>query len=297
MRKNPQTRSISYALTLVLLLLCAGCGQKSTIPHPVIAMPGEEITANVSLDNAELDTSVKTAPVYRMIVPTQAELEGQIASVARLEDATETWLVGDEKYYSFADGCMVTVNSAIGFWSYTQELDFSQPTDLPDDAAAKELAKSFILENKLLDAVDPDDLTVQYTTTGDKLQGTEQILEKTVTYFPDLEGTPVYGLYRISVDIGDGGEIVGVRKQANPAEYVTNVPVKSEEEIREAVANQDYSLNPGENPTNAEFKAEKGYGAYYCDANSAYLLPVYVIVGGEGDRAFDLMMDDQAEDE
>ena len=179
--------------------------------------------------------------------------------MARLEDASETWLTGDDRYYSFDDGRMVTVNSDIGFWSYTREFDFSQPIDLPDDAEAKALAEAFILENKLLDTVDPDNLTVQYTTTGDKLQGTEQILEKTVTYFPDLDGTPVYGLYRISVTIGDRGEIIGVQKQANPAEYAAEVTVKSEEEIRAA----------------------------------AYLLPVYVIVGGEGDRAFDLMMDYQ----
>ncbi len=293
MRKpHPAILSI---LTLAIVLLCTACGQQSAIPHPVIAMPGEEITAAVSLENAELDTSAKTAPVYRMLVPTKAELEAQIASVARLEDAAETWVTGDEKYYSFADGRTVTVNSAVGFWSYDRELDFSPPENLPDDAAAKELARAFILENQLLDEVDPDDLTVQYTTTGDKLQGTEQVLWKTVTCLPDLDGTPVYGLYRVSVDIGDGGEIVGVRKQANPAEYVADVPVKTEAEIREAVANQDYSLNPGENPNNAEFVATKGYGAYYCDANSAYLLPVYVIVGGEGSGAFDLMMDYQTE--
>lgn len=287
---------ILFALTLVLLLLFTGCGQQSTISHPVIAMPGEEITAAVSLEKAELDTSAKTAPVYRMLVPNKAELEAQIASVAKLEDASETWVTGDEKYYSFGDGRTVTVNRTIGFWSYTREFDFSPPEDLPDDASAKELARSFILENQLLDEVDPDDLTVQYTTTGDKLHGTEQVIQKTVTCFPDLDGTPVYGLYRVSVDIGDGGEIVGVRKQANPAEYVTDVPVKTEAEIREAVANQDYSLNPGENPASAEFVAAKGYRAYYCDAHSAYLLPVYVIVGGEGSGAFDLMMDYQTED-
>ena len=291
MRKPRRPRIFSRAL--VLLLLCAGCGQKSDIPHPVIAMPGEEITADVSLDGAELDTTAKTEAVYRMLVPSKAELEAQIASVARLEDASETWLTGDDRYYSFDDGRMVTVNSDIGFWSYTREFDFSQPVDLPDDAEAKALAEAFILENQLLDTVDPDNLTVQYTTTGDKLQGTEQILEKTVTYFPDLDGTPVYGLYRISVTIGDQGEIVGVQKQANPVEYAAEVTVKSEAEIRAAVFNQDYSLNSGENPKNAEFTASKGYAAYYCDANSAYLLPVYVIVGGEGDRAFDLVMDYQ----
>ena len=288
--------TILSALTLVLLLLFTGCGQQSDIPHPVIAMPGEEITAEVSLEKAELDTSSKMAPVYRMLVPTRAELDAQIASVAKLEDASETWVTGDERYYSFADGGTVTVNRAIGFWSYTRELDFSPSEDLPDDAAAKELARAFILENKLLDDVDPDDLTVQYTTTGDKLQGTEQVIQKTVTCLPDLDGTPVYGLYRISVDIGAGGEIVGVRKQANPAAYVADVPVKTEAEIRDAVANQDYSLNPGENPSSAEFVAAKGYRAFYCDANSEYLLPVYVIVGGEGSGEFDLMMDDQAED-
>lgn len=291
MEQKSRTRMIFHAL--ILLLLLAGCGEKTDIPHPVIAMPGEEITANVSLDSAELDTAAKTEAVYRMLVPSKAELEAQIASVARLEDVSETWLTGDDRYYSFDDGRMVTVNSAIGFWSYTREFDFSQPADLPDDAEAKALAEAFILENQLLDTVDPDNLTVQYTTTGDKLQGTEQILEKTVTYFPDLDGTPVYGLYRISVTIGDRGEIIGVQKQANPAEYAAEVTVKSEEEIRAAVSNQDYSLNPGENPANAGFAAEKGYAAYYCDANSAYLLPVYVIVGGEGDRAFDLMMDYQ----
>ncbi len=286
--------SILFALTLVLLLLFTACGQKSTIPHPVIAMPGEEITAAVSLEEAELDTAAKTAPVYRMLIPTKAELEAQIASVARLEDASETWVTGDERYYSFADGRTVMINRTVGFWSYTRELDFSPPEDPPDDAAAKELARAFILEHQLLNEVDPDDLTVQYTTTGDKLQGTEQVIRKTVTCLPDLDGTPVYGLYRISVDIGTGGEIVGVRKQANPAEYVADVPVKTETEIREAVANQDYSLNPGENPASAEFVATKGYGAYYCDAYSAYLLPVYVIVGGEGSGEFDLMMDYQA---
>ena len=291
MRKPHPT--ILSALTLALLLLFTACGEQSDIPHPVIAMPGEEITANVSLDGAELDTTAKTEAVYRMLIPSKAELEAQIASVARLEDASETWLTGDDRYYSFDDGRMVTVNSDIGFWSYTRGFDFSQPIDLPDDAEAKALAEAFILENKLLDTVDPDNLTVQYTTTGDKLQGTEQILEKTVTYFPDLDGTPVYGLYRISVTIGDRGEIIGVQKQANPAEYAAEVTVKSEEEIRAAVSNQDYSLNPGENPKNAEFAASRGYAAYYCDASSAYLLPVYVIVGGEGDRAFDLMMDYQ----
>lgn len=293
--RKPYHRIIS-ALPLVLLLLFTACGSKSTIPHPVIAMPGEEITAAVSLENAELDTSVKTAPVYRMLVPTKAELDAQIASIARLEDASETWVTGDEKYYSFADGRTVTVNSAVGFWSYTRELDFSLPENLPDDAAAKELARAFILEHQLLHEADPDDLTVQYTTTGDKLQGTEQVIRKTVTCFPDLDGTPVYGLYRVSVDIGGGGEIVGVRKQANPAEYVADVPVKTEAEIREAVANQDYSLNPGENSASAEFVAVKGYGAYYCDAYSDYLLPVYVIVGGAGSGEFDLMMDYQAEE-
>ena len=291
MRKPQRPRIISRAL--VLLLLCAGCGQKSDIPHPVIAMPGEEITANVSLDGAELDTTAKTEAVYRMLIPSKAELEAQIASVARLEDASETWLTGDDRYYSFDDGRIVTVNSDIGFWSYTRELDFSQPDDLPDDATAKKLAEAFILENKLLDEVEPDSLIVQDTTTGDKLHGTEQVLQKTVTYLPDLDDMPVYGMYRISVTIGDRGEIVGVRKQANPAEYVADIPVKTEEEIRTAVSNQDYSLNPGENPISGTFAASRGYGAYYCDANSAYLLPVYVIVGGEGDSAFDLIMDYQ----
>ena len=93
---------------------------QSVISHPVIAMPGEEITAEVSLEKAELDTSAKTAPVYRMLVPTKAELDAQIASVAKLEDASETWVTGDERYYSFADGGTVTVNRAIGFWYYTR---------------------------------------------------------------------------------------------------------------------------------------------------------------------------------
>lgn len=291
MRKLQRPRIFSRAL--VLLLLCAGCGQKSDIPHPVIAMPGEEITASVSLSHAELDATAETAAVYRMIVPTKAELEMQIASIVSLEDAAETWLAGDDRYYSFDDGRMVTVNSAIGFWSYTRELDFSQPDDLPDDVTAKKLAEAFILENKLLDEVEPDSLIVQDTTTGDKLHGTEQILQKTVTYLPDLDDMPVYGMYRISVTIGDRGEIVGVRKQANPAEYVADIPVKTEEEIRTAVSNQDYSLNHGENPISGTFAASRGYGAYYCDANSAYLLPAYVIVGGEGDSAFDLIMDYQ----
>ena len=129
MRKLQRPRIFSRAL--VLLLLCAGCGQKSDIPHPVIAMPGEEITASVSLSHAELDATAETAAVYRMIVPTKAELEMQIASIVSLEDAAETWLAGDDRYYSFDDGRMVTVNSAIGFWSYTRELDFSQPDDQP----------------------------------------------------------------------------------------------------------------------------------------------------------------------
>ena len=109
MRKPHPT--ILSALTLALLLLFTACGEQSDIPHPVIAMPGEEITANVSLDGAELDTTAKTEAVYRMLIPSKAELEAQIASVARLEDASETWLTGDDRYYSFDDGRMVTAVS------------------------------------------------------------------------------------------------------------------------------------------------------------------------------------------
>lgn len=141
--RNPH-HSILSALTLARLLLFTGCGQQSDIPHPVIAMPGEDDHGGgVPGESGTGTPPRRRAPVYRMLVPTKAELEAQIASVAKLEDASETWVTGDERYYSFAgrgDGDgeprhrLLVLHPGAGF---------SPSEDLPDDAAAKELARAF----------------------------------------------------------------------------------------------------------------------------------------------------------
>ena len=287
--------------SVAVLIACTGCGQEISIPHPVIAMPGEAIDVDVYMDQASLDTSNDSESVYRMIVPSNSDIEAQIGSVVSIESANDTWVAGDDTYYSFDDGKMVTVNSNIGFWSYTTEYEFSDDICLPVDAAVIEIAKEYILENKLMDSVDSNEMVINYTTTGDSLEGTERIIEKTATYFPSINGVPVYGLYRISITVGNQGEITGVLKQANPVEYVSSVPVKNEAAILEAVTNKEYSLNASANSGGEDLVASAGYAAYYCDAYSDYMLPVYVIIGGETDNdespTFDLIMDYQLNDE
>lgn len=294
-------RFSSMCFAVTVLMACTGCNQKISIPHPVIAMPGEAIDVDVYMGQASLDISNDTEPVYKMIVPSISDIEAQIGSIVSIESANDSWVAGDDTYYSFDGGKMVTVNSNIGFWSYTKEYEFSDDISLPDDATVIEIAKEYILENKLMDSVDSNEMVINYTTTGDSLEGTEKIIEKTATYFPNINGVPVYGLYRISITVGNQGEITGVLKQANPVEYVSSVPVKNETEILETVTSKEYSLNASENSEGEDLIASTGYAAYYCDAYSDYMLPVYVIVGGESNNnespTFDLIMDYQLNDE
>lgn len=285
---------------LIFSIFLSGCGTADvTIPHPIISLPGGETDIPVNLDSASLQNTGNTQAVYEMIVPSVEELTLQIGSVATLSDAETSWVAGENKFYSFEDGSVVTLDESLGFWSYSQVTNYSSDIMLPSDDEAKMIACEYIEETGLFDDVNIDELIVSYSTTGlDVEAGGERVIEKTVSYFPTVNDMPVYGLYRVAVTIGDQGTIIGVLKQANPVNYVGDVVVKTESEIVEDVVKKNYSLNYSGVQCD-ELVAEEGYEAYYCDAYSPFLLPTYVISGateeGSGESTFDLILDYQPE--
>ncbi len=149
---------------------------------------------------------------------------------------------------------------------------------LPDEAKAKELSLSFI-KNVGLAPEDMKELKMMHSgglRASDA--GSENVTDllRTITYGRMLNGVPVYGAgSKIVVNVGNNGEIVGVKSRWKQVEKTASKQVKTASLIsaKEAEVQMQRKLI-SDYGKDAKFKIKDMYLAYY-DGGENFIQPAY----------------------
>gem|GEM_PF-5997519 len=118
-----------------------------------------------------------------------------------------------------------------------------------------------------------DSGVLSYTTDGD-----EKILQKDVIFYPTVDGKNVYGIFRTTVGIGEGGKTVYFSKQSFEPKAGGEVKLKSIDEVKQSISKGEFISNAaGASGTATITDYEL---CYYCDGvvkdGKLYVQPVYV---------------------
>lgn len=179
-------------------------------------------------------------------------------------------------------GFSVAGDGINGYWSITRDRELEGfPEHLPTDEEAAAKAEAFIREHRLFSGeLGEPVISRDYSGQGKERRD----LNVRVSFFPSIQERPVYGRYRITLILGDHGEIEGVFKTASPVGAGKETALKSQEEVRREVENHPEHLGF------AQSSLEQGEGvvtrcrlAYYVDGNGpGYAYPIYVLEDEDG---------------
>ena len=144
---------------------------------------------------------------------------------------------------------------------------------MPTDAQAQQIAAKEIADSGLKIGSTSDSGVLSYTTDGD-----EKILQKDVIFYPTVDGKNVYGIFRTTVGIGEGGKTVYFSKQSFEPKAGGEVKLKSIDEVKQSISKGEFISNAaGASGTATITDYEL---CYYCDGvakdGKMYVQPVYV---------------------
>ncbi len=283
-----------FALPVAAVVL--GCAfmlrPASSLPAPRLPVRGSESKTEYSFSSAVQFPEISQAKLYSLQVGSPEDITGQAESVLQVENIEEYQVYpaaeGVGALYQLEDKALtVTIEPSNGFWDFTkndsEEDDLKVPENLPTDEEAVAIAKEFIEEHQLFSGKLGEPVITHSYTGSDEL-GNRQNLDVTVMFLPPIDGNDVYGLYRITTVIGENGVIRDFFKQASPAEYAGDVPLKTKEQVIAEVLG-----HPGDVSSTADgIKAGEITGRklkYYVDGaaveGKSYAYPIYVPTGKE----------------
>ncbi len=273
-------------------------------PHPNIVRPGNDI----KLENITFSKQIKqpvdtTKKVYKNIVDLQSSLDlaSQCLNYDLLKEDYKK-LPGNEtiRKYVIPTG-EVYVEEDTGYWSYTStaydSLIQSEEKAIVSDNTLLKKTRDFI-ETYNICKNDTYNLNVTETTTGG-WNSDEQILAKDVYVFPNINDTPVYGVYRFVLSYDMDGEIIAIKSFFNPAAVYQNVPLKKSAELESMIKTGECSINAESSMEKVDIKSIDI--AYYADSSpnekgEFYIYPVYVLnadgvtIDGQS-KSFDIFVD------
>lgn len=291
------------ALLLAVLMLAAlcACGSDATLTavHPDIAQPGADAQAELSLPaDLSIESAGKTATIYEL-ANDQSIAEKQIAACFDFDlSAAEKTSDSLSDYYTI-DGYRADIEKGIGYWSVIKlNPDPVKSGASMTDEKALEIANALFDKGGLwAEKIDNVKIVDQYDLNEDGVYG---VSEKSVFYYPQIDGKSVSGRYRININVSLDGSINSVYYLVSPISSSASVNLKSSSEISSDVKSENYSASFSENLTAAKLNdCELGYYADGVAHNGkTYLFPVYIMTG-EGTNAageketFDIIIDAQ----
>lgn len=298
MRHNKFTALLLAAL--MLFALCA-CGNDATLTavHPDIAQPGADAQAELSLPaDLSIESAGKTATIYELA-------NDQESAVKQIEACFDFDLSAAEKTsdslsdYYIIDGYRADIEKGIGYWSVIKlNPDPVKSGASMTDEKALEIANALFDKGGLwAEKIDNVKVVDQYDLNEDGVYG---VSEKSVFYYPQVDGKSVSGRYRININVSLDGSINSVYYLASPTSSSASVSVKSSSELSSDLQSKNYSASFSGDLTDAKITDCKlGYYADGVEHNGkTYLFPVYIMTG-EGTNAagekekFDIIIDAQ----
>lgn len=201
-------------------------------------------------------------------------------------------------YYTI-DGYRADIEKGIGYWSVIKlNPDPVKSGASMTDEKALEIANALFDKGGLwAEKIDNVKIVDQYDLNEDGVYG---VSEKSVFYYPQIDGKSVSGRYRININVSLDGSINSVYYLVSPISCSASVNLKSNSEISSDVKSANYSASFSGDLTDA--KITDCTLKYYADGvahnGKTYLFPVYIMTG-EGTNAageketFDIIIDAQ----
>lgn len=266
--------AVIAALMLILLASCTGKTNTVVVPAIQFAAPGaEEIAPPEMASSIKLDST--TMQVYYIDIPDGETMFKEFNSVSEIaSDNVELVRKTDDGYwmYKVGEGTLL-IDTSAGSWTYSTPLPSAAPDNMPTDAQAQQIAAKEIADSGLKIGSTSDSGVLSYTTDGD-----EKILQKDVIFYPTVDGKNVYGIFRTTVGIGEGGKTVYFSKQSFEPKAGGEVKLKSIDEVKQSISKGKFISNAaGASGTATITDYEL---CYYCDGvvkdGKLYVQPVYV---------------------
>ncbi len=267
--------------------------------HPDIAQPGTDAQAELSLpSDLSIEAAGETAALYELDND-QSIAEKQIAACFDFDlSAAEKTSDSLSDYYTI-DGYRADIEKGIGYWSVIKlNPDPVKSGASMTDEKALEIANALFDKGGLwAEKIDNVKIVDQYDLNEDGVYG---VSEKSVFYYPQIDGKSVSGRYRININVSLDGSINSVYYLVSPISSSASVNLKSSSEISSDVKSANYSASFSGDLTDA--KITDCTLKYYADGvahnGKTYLFPVYIMTG-EGTNAageketFDIIIDAQ----
>ena len=283
---------------LVLAALCA-CGDGGTqAVRPELAQSGGAGAELTLPDDVSVGSPGETASLYELKMDKEtsvSQIERCLGiDLSKAEEKTNT--LGNEY---MIDGYRIDIESERGYWSYSMlnKPPTGAALSMTDDEALA-IAKEFVEKNDLWP--DGTDNIRVVDQTGLLDDGTDGVYEKSVFFYPQVDGRNVLGVYRIAIDISLDGTIVSVYYLINPVGEATTVELKGREDIASDIQSGNYSASPYIDMGSAKITGCKL--GYYADGiqhgGKTYLFPIYILTGEGTDMegntdTFDIIIDAQ----
>lgn len=266
--------AVIAALMLILLASCTGKTNTVVVPAIQFAAPGaEEIAPPEMASSIKLDST--TMQVYYIDIPDGETMFKEFNSVSEIaSDNVELVRKTDDGYWMYKAGeGTLLIDTSAGSWTYSTPLPSAAPDNMPTDAQAQQIAAKEIADSGLKIGSTSDSGVLSYTTDGD-----EKILQKDVIFYPTVDGKNVYGIFRTTVGIGEGGKTVYFSKQSFEPKAGGEVKLKSIDEVKQSISKGEFISNAaGASGTATITDYEL---CYYCDGvvkdGKLYVQPVYV---------------------
>lgn len=291
-------RSKLMALMLAVLLLAALCACGDGGARPDLAQLGGAGAELTLPDDVSVDSAGTTAPLYELKMDKEtsvSQIERCLGiDLSKAEEKTNT--LGNEY---IIDGYRIDIESERGYWSYSMlnKPPTGAALSMTDDEALA-IAKKFVEDNELWPE-GTDNIRVA-DQTGLLDDGTDGVYEKSVFFYPQVDGKNVLGVYRIAIDISLDGTIVSVYYLINPVGESTTVELKNRDDIASDIQSGNYSASPYIDMDDAKITGCRL--GYYADGiqhnGKTYLFPVYILTGEGTDMegntdTFDIIIDAQ----
>jgi hypothetical protein len=263
--------------------------QKAQLPELFIPSPGQGVADKVDFQvTAKADKLPSEALVYKFkkINYTKDEVQGMATKLGMKGNAREQ---SDSLIVQDGDK-LLEVEKNSGKILYLNRTHMDQKTvdgqakQIPTDEQAIQYATEFLKQMNWL----PENFQVRGVTENREIAGnlnpeTDKgtVLSKTVHLYKHVNGKPVLGVSRITVEVGHQGEIEAVRKYHKEQEDFQKYKLKSMDQAVQELKDKKGMINIEEGASDSVL--DQVELTYWEDAGSIdeqpYLQPVYFFKG------------------
>ncbi len=294
MKRNKKLFSdFSILLSIAIMTGCFGLEPYPSDYHPKMLTSNGTVSIVGTLEESQMPGK-KKAVIYKNFV--DLEVSEQVASECLDIDVSEfeyQEIMFDEntgsRTYSLPDGNL-HMETDTGYWSYynyqePDDRDFEErgfsPQEFISDDEVRRLTKEFIVSKDIFGGDD------YYMSIGEHLAGggwneNRRIVEKTAYVYPNIDGLPVYGIYRVMIDFDHKGNIGDIVCLYNSPQEFKKVWLKTCADINNDLADKNYTVDTECELSDCRITDVRlAYHAesYPNDKGEFYIYPVYNLDG------------------